>query len=709
MKDYITSIFGTDVFSDDVMRQYLTEDTFKTLCEIRGKGGELSIEIADEIAHAMKDWAIQKGATHYTHWFQPMTGITAEKHDSFLALDSEGKIIMDFSGKELIKGEPDASSFPSGGLRNTFEARGYTTWDCTSPAFVKEDAAGVTLCIPTAFCSYTGEALDKKTPLLRSMEAIDKQAVRVLHAIGRTDVNSVSCLVGPEQEYFLVDKKLFWQREDLIFTGRTLFGAKPPKGQEMDDHYFGSLKERIASFMKELNNDLWKLGITAKTQHNEAAPAQHELAVIYDTCNIACDHNQLVMETMKKVAKHHDLECLLHEKPFQGVNGSGKHNNWSMVTDKGENLFKPGKTPHDNLQFLLFLSAVMNAVDEYPELLIYSASNPGNDCRLGKAEAPPSIVSIFLGEQLDDIVDQYIKTGEATASKKSERLKTGVHSLPELKKDATDRNRTSPFAFTGNKFEFRSVASSLSIGGPNTVINTIVADVLSRYADELEACKDEDKTSLIKSIIRKSFSEHRRILFDGNGYGEDWVLEAKKRGLPNLPSMVNSTKELISEKNVAVFERQKVFSKTELESRQLVSYEIYAKSINIEARTMLNMASKLLIPAAIKFNGELAKSIYEVERVLGPSLDDGNSPVALQRELLKKSTALLEKAMKAHYDLNEEDKIAKKMTGEAKAFYFREKVVPLMDELRAPLDKLERIVDKNMWPIPTYSDLLYDI
>ena len=520
-KNVIDDVFGTKVFNDDVMQQYLPKKTYAQLKDTIENGEELAPEVANVVAHAMKEWALSNGATHYTHWFQPMTGVTAEKHDSFLSPASDAHAVLEFSGKELIKGEPDASSFPSGGLRATFEARGYTAWDCTSPAFLREDAIGTLLCIPTAFCSYTGEALDKKTPLLRSMEAISKQAVRILKLFGNEDVSSVRCSVGPEQEYFLIDRDMFLQRDDLIFTGRTLFGSMPPKGQELDDHYFGTIRERQAAFMKELNDELWKLGILAKTQHNEVAPAQHEMAPIYSTANIAADHNQLVMEIMKKVARRHNFECLLHEKPFAGVNGSGKHDNWSLVTNTGMNLLSPGKAPYDNKQFLLFLSAVIAAVDSHSALLRLSASNPGNDHRLGANEAPPAIISIFLGEQLEDIVEQILKDGTATHSNKGERMDIGVHTIPPIKKDATDRNRTSPFAFTGNKFEFRMLASSMSISGANTVLNATVADILQSMADRLEASSDFDTT--VDEVIYETLSAHRKIIFNGDGYSDEWI------------------------------------------------------------------------------------------------------------------------------------------------------------------------------------------
>lgn len=702
MAEKLTDIFGIDVFNETVMAERLPKKTFVALKKTIDNGEELDPMVAEVVANAMKDWAIEKGATHYTHWFQPMTGVTAEKHDSFISPAPAGKIIMEFSGKELIKGEPDASSFPSGGLRATFEARGYTAWDCTSPAFLKEDAAGVTLCIPTAFCSYTGEALDKKTPLLRSMEALSKQAVRVLHLFGDTDVTNVSCSVGPEQEYFIIDKEKYLKREDLIFTGRTLFGAMPPKGQELDDHYFGSIKERIAAFMKELNTELWKLGILAKTQHNEVAPAQHELAPIYATANIATDHNQLVMECMKKVANRQGLACLLHEKPFAGVNGSGKHDNWSMVTNTGKNLLDPGKAPHENTKFLFFLAAVMKAVDEHAELLRLSASNPGNDHRLGANEAPPAIISMFLGEQLEDVLEQLISNGTAATSKQGGKLSTGVHSLPVLKKDATDRNRTSPFAFTGNKFEFRMVGSSMSMAGPNTILNTIVADALGEMADELEKAKDFDKA--VVKLIKKTVTEHKRIVFNGNGYSDEWVKEAEKRGLPNVKSMVDAIPFLTTEENIAMFERQGVLTRVELESRAEINYESYSKAINIEAKTMIEMASKLYIPAVIKYTKNLADSILSVKSAV-PTAD-----VSVQEELLSKTSTLLAKAQKALEVLKKKDaEAAKKEEGAKQANYFHKDVFAAMADLRAPIDELELIVDKEVWPVPTYGDLLFEV
>lgn len=702
-KDVISEVFAIDVFNDVVMAERLPKKVYATLKKTIEEGEELDLDIANIVAHAMKEWALERGATHYTHWFQPMTGITAEKHDSFISPASNGgTAILEFSGKELIKGEPDASSFPSGGLRATFEARGYTAWDCTSPAFLREDAAGVTLCIPTAFCSYTGEALDKKTPLLRSMEAISTQAVRVLKLFGHDDVKKVDCSVGPEQEYFLIDKEKYMKREDLIYTGRTLFGAMPPKGQELDDHYFGSIKERVAGYMKELNVELWKLGILSKTQHNEVAPAQHEMAPIYGTANIATDHNQLVMETMKKVAKRRGLECLLHEKPFAGVNGSGKHNNWSIVTNTGKNLLEPGKTPHENIQFLLFLSAIIKAVDENAALLRLSASNPGNDHRLGANEAPPAIISIFLGEQLEDVISQLIETGEAKSSKQGGKLNIGVHTLPELKKDATDRNRTSPFAFTGNKFEFRMVASSMSIAGANTVLNTIVADVLSDMADVLEKADNFDLA--VHDLIKKTLTDHQRVIFNGNGYSEEWVAEAERRGLPNVKTMVDAIPSLVSEKSIRMFEKFKVFSEVELHSRAEINYEAYSKAINIEAKTMIDMANKKYIPAVIKAVATLAESINSVKAAV-PSAD-----VSVQTTLLTDSSALLAKAKAAVIRLQEvvEEAVTKE-EGVEQANYFKDIVFPAMADLRAPIDALELIIAKEAWPVPTYGDLLFEV
>ena len=701
-KNVIEDVFGTKVFNDDVMQEYLPKKTYAQLRDTIENGEELAPEVANVVAHAMKEWALKNGATHYTHWFQPMTGVTAEKHDSFLSPESNAHAVLEFSGKELIKGEPDASSFPSGGLRATFEARGYTAWDCTSPAFLREDAIGTVLCIPTAFCSYTGEALDKKTPLLRSMEAISKQAVRVLNLLGDEDVTNVKCSVGPEQEYFLIDREQFLQRDDLIFTGRTLFGHMPPKGQELDDHYFGTIRERQAAFMRELNDELWKLGILSKTQHNEVAPAQHEMAPIYSTANIATDHNQLVMETMKKVERRHNFECLLHEKPFAGVNGSGKHDNWSLVTNTGKNLLSPGKTPYDNKQFLLFLSAVIAAVDDNAALLRMSASNPGNDHRLGANEAPPAIISIFLGEQLEDIVEQILQNGTATHSNKGERMDIGVHTIPPIKKDATDRNRTSPFAFTGNKFEFRMVASSMSIAGANTVLNATVADVLQSMADRMEKTDDLDKT--VDEIIYETLKEHQKVIFNGNGYSDEWIAEAEKRGLPNVKTMVDATASLLYPKTIEMFERQHVYTKTELESRAEINYEAYAKAINIEAKTMIHMASKEYIPAIISYVTSLGDSINSISAACA------EADLSVQKDLLTTCSSLLAKAQTALYALKDADKKANAMEeGKEQAEFFRDTVFTAMADLRAPIDELEMIVDKEYWPVPSYGDMLFEV
>ena len=699
----VAEIFGKNVFNETVMKERLPKSVFKKMKKTIEDGAELDPSIADVVAHAMKDWAIERGATHYTHWFQPLTGVTAEKHDSFIsAPDAEGKVIMEFSGKELIKGEPDASSFPSGGLRATFEARGYTAWDCTSPAFLREDACGVTLCIPTAFCSYTGEALDQKTPLLRSMQAIDEQSLRILRLFGNTTAKRVSPSVGPEQEYFIVDRQKYLQRKDLIYTGRTLFGAMPPKGQELDDHYFGAIRERIGAYMKAVNEELWKLGVTSKTQHNEVAPAQHELAPIYDQANLAVDHNQMVMETLKKVAGRQGLTCLLHEKPFAGVNGSGKHNNWSLTSDDGVNLLNPGDTPHENIQFLLVLACILKAVDTHADLLRESAADIGNDHRLGANEAPPAIISVFLGEQLEDVIDQLCSTGEATHSKSGGTLKTGVATLPDLDKDATDRNRTSPFAFTGNKFEFRMVGSSDSIAPANVVLNTIVAEAFKEAADELE--KAEDFDTAVHDMIKKLLRDHKRIIFNGNGYSDAWVEEAERRGLPNIRSMVEAIPALTTEKAVKLYESFGVFTKAELESRAEVEYEAYGKMINIEARTMIDMASKQLIPAVIKYTTQLAGSLGAVKAAC-PEAD-----TSVQAELLTETSALLSDmkvALAALIDITEE---AAGVDGaETQAHVYHEKVVPAMAALRAPADKLEMIVDKDLWPFPSYGDLMFEV
>ena len=697
----VADVFGEDVFNDTVMQQRLPKKVYKKLKETIEEGKELDLATADVIAHEMKEWAIEKGATHYTHWFQPLTGVTAEKHDSFISAPlPSGKVLMSFSGKELIKGEPDASSFPSGGLRATFEARGYTAWDCTSPAFVRKDAGGAILCIPTAFCSYTGEALDEKTPLLRSMEAINKESIRLLRLFGNTTSKKVTPSVGPEQEYFLVDAKKFMQRKDLIYTGRTLFGAMPPKGQELDDHYFGTIRQRIAAFMKDVNEELWKLGVAAKTQHNEVAPAQHELAPIYAEANIAVDHNQIVMKTLKKVACEHGMKCLLHEKPFAGVNGSGKHNNWSITTDDGINLLDPGKTPHENIQFLLVLACILKAVDTHADLLRESAADPGNDHRLGANEAPPAIISVFLGEQLEDVVEQLISTGEATHSLAESKLMTGVSTLPDLTKDATDRNRTSPFAFTGNKFEFRMVGSRDSIAGPNVVLNTIVAEAFSEACDVLEKAEDFDVA--VHNLIKEYLTEHQRIIFNGNGYSDEWVAEAEKRGLPNIKSMVEAIPALTTDKAVELFGKFHVFTKAELESRAEIKYENYAKAINIEAKAMIDIAAKQIIPAVVKYTKTLADTVIAVK--------EAGADASVQEEMLSEVTALLaeaKKALSALSDITEE--AAEKEEGKVQSEFYHFSVVPAMAALRKPVDELEMIVDKEVWPMPSYGDLLFEV
>ena len=705
MGDYVNvkELFGCDVFNDSVMQERLPKKVYKELKKTIEEGKELSMEVADVVAHEMKEWAIEKGATHYSHWFQPLTGVTAEKHDAFITAPMEnGKVLQSFSGKELIKGEPDASSFPSGGLRATFEARGYTTWDCTSPAFVRHDAAGGTLCIPTAFCSYTGEALDQKTPLLRSMEAINTQALRLLRLFGNTTSRRVTPSVGAEQEYFLVDKEKYMQRKDLVYTGRTLFGAMPPKGQEMDDHYFGTIRQRVSAYMKEVNEECWKLGVTAKTQHNEVAPAQHELAPIYAPVNIAADHNQIMMRILKKVASRHGMRCLLHEKPFAGVNGSGKHNNWSLTTDDGINLLEPGKTPHENIQFLLVLTCILKAVDTHADLLRESAADVGNDQRLGGNEAPPAVISVFLGEQLGDVLDQLISTGTATHSKKGTILETGVKTLPDFMKDATDRNRTSPFAFTGNKFEFRMVGSSDSVAPANVVLNTIVAEAFKEAADELEKADDFD--TAVHDMIKKLLRDHKRIIFNGNGYSDAWVEEAERRGLPNIRSMVDAIPALTTEKAVKLYESFGVFTRAELESRAEVEYEAYGKMINIEARTMIDMASKQIIPAVIKYTTQLAGSLGAVKAAC-PEAD-----TSVQAELLTETSDLLSDmkvALAALIDITEE---AACVDGaETQARVYHEKVVPAMAALRTPADKLEMIVDKDLWPFPSYGDLIFEV
>ena len=697
----VEKIFGEKVFTVAKMKERLTKKVFQEVVRVMEHGGELSMSTADIVAKAMKDWAVENGATHYTHWFQPLTGITAEKHDSFVSHpDTEGRMLMEFSGKELIKGEPDASSFPSGGLRATFEARGYTAWDITSPAFLKESGCGVILCIPTAFCSYTGEALDKKTPLLRSMEARSEQALRIVKLFGNKKATKVTASVGPEQEYFLVDKDLYLQRKDLMFAGRTLFGAPAPKGQEMEDHYFGVIKERVGAYMKDLNEELWKLGVTAKTQHNEVAPAQHELAAIYETANIAVDHNQLVMETMKRVAYQHDLRCLLHEKPYAGVSGSGKHNNWSIATDNGVNLLDPGDTPNKNIQFLLVIACIMKAVDTHADLLRQSASDVGNDHRLGANEAPPAIISIFLGDQLEDVVRQLVETGDAAKVKQGGKLETGVSTLPDFEKDATDRNRTSPFAFTGNKFEFRMVGSADSIASPNTTLNAIVAEALCEAADRLEKASDFDME--VHDIIKEYMTKHQRIIFNGDGYSKEWIAEAKRRGLHNIKSMIEAASTITTDKAVALFEKFGIFTRVELESREEIIYETYAKTIHIEALTMIDMAGKDIIPAVASYAGSLAKTVIAVKEA-------GASAIA-QIEMLNEVDELLAEAKKALSVLIKEEAAATAIKDvKEQAFYFKDVVKEAMEALRTPIDKLEMIVDSKIWPIPTYGDLMFEV
>ena len=695
----IAEIFGSNVFNESVMRERLPKKVFAEVMDVMANGGQISMASADVVANAMKDWAVEKGATHYTHWFQPLTGTTAEKHDSFITNPVEGKTLLQLTGKQLIMGEPDASSFPSGGLRATSYARGYTAWDMTSPAFVKEMSCGNILCIPTIFVSYTGEALDTKTPLLRSMEAISTQAIRILRLFGNTAAKKVAPSVGPEQEYFLVDREKYLKRRDLIYCGRTLFGAPAPKGQELDDQYFGVIRERVGAFMKDLNVELWKLGITATTQHNEVAPAQHEMAPIFCMANVAVDQNQLAMETMKRVATRHGLVCLLHEKPYAGVNGSGKHNNWSISTDLGENLMEPGSDPQNNLQFQLVLACILKAVDTHADLLRQSASDVGNDHRLGAQEAPPAIISIFLGDQLDEVV-QSIVSGTAGAGTSASKLESGVSTVPVLTKDATDRNRTSPFAFTGNKFEFRMVGSNDSIAAANTTLNAIVAEAFCEAADELE--KADDFETACKALVKKYMTEHQRIVFNGDGYSDAWVAEAARRGLPNIPSMVAAIPALTTDKAVNLFEKFHIFTKVELESRAEVLYEGYAKMINIEAQTMLHMVPKHYIPAVIRFTTELGASISSVTAA--------GVDATVQKELLTKVSALLAKASAAKDHL--EAVVAETNAiedGCTMANAFHDKVVPAMAALREPIDELELLVDKDYWPVPTYGDLMFEV
>lgn len=697
----VAQIFGQNVFNDKVMRERLPKKVYEELKKTIEGRKDLDPTIADVVANAMKEWAVEKGATHYTHWFQPLTGSTAEKHDSFItAPKADGSVLMEFSGKELIKGEPDASSFPSGGLRATFEARGYTAWDCTSPAFVREDDAGAILCIPTAFCSYTGEALDQKTPLLRSMSAIQTQALRLLRLFGNTTATKVVPSVGAEQEYFIVDREKYLKRKDLIFTGRTLFGAMPPKGQEMDDHYFGVIRPRIGAFMKDVNEELWKLGVSSKTQHNEVAPAQHELAPIYAECNVAADHNQIVMDTLKRIANQHGLQCLLHEKPFAGVNGSGKHNNWSLTTDDGINMLDPGKRPHENKQFQLVLACILKAVDTHADLLRESAADAGNDHRLGGNEAPPAIFSVFLGSQLDDMMEQVLETGEATHSLKNSRLDTGVKTLPDLVKDATDRNRTSPFAFTGNKFEFRMVGSRDSIAECNVVLNTIVAEAFCDACDIIEAA--ENKEEAIHNLILKYFQEHSRIVFNGNGYSGEWVEEAERRGLANIKSMVEAIPALTTPKAIAMFQKFGVFTESELYSREEIQYEAYAKTMNIEVKAMLDIAGKHIIPAVLRYMHELADTAKVMQEV--------GVTYSAEKEMLKEVAKLLEGARSAYNKLKHMDEKAVQVpVGKEQAEFYKFEVEPVMMALRRPIDELEMIVDKEAWPMPSYGDLLFEV
>ena len=700
----VEELFASKVFTLGKMKERLPKSTYKEVKKIMDQGGELSLATADVVASAMKDWAIETGAAHYTHWFQPLTGITAEKHDAFVTHpDEDGRMIMEFSGKELIKGEPDASSFPSGGLRATFEARGYTTWDITSPAFIKETATGPTLCIPTAFCSYKGEALDKKTPLLRSMEALSKQAIRIVRLFGNTEATKVLPSVGAEQEYFLVDSAKALQREDIIFAGRTLFGAPAPKGQEMDDHYFGVIRERIGGFMHDVNIELWKLGVTSKTQHNEAAPAQHEVAPIYESANVAVDHNQLVMETLKRVAGKHGLRCMLHEKPFAGVNGSGKHNNWSITTDNGVNLLEPGQTPNENIQFLLVLACIMKAVDTHADLLRQSASNVGNDHRLGGYEAPPAIISIFLGEQLEDVVAQLVETGKADNLKEGGVLRTGVSTLPDFVKDATDRNRTSPFAFTGNKFEFRMVGSTQSISDPNVVLNTIVADVFADVCDRLEKVEGGVEAVAMEAheITKELLTQHQRVIFNGNGYSDEWVAEAERRGLPNLHSMVDAIPTLTTDKAVKMFEKFGVYTKEELESRVEVLYEQYSNTINIEGLATLDIAKKQIVPAVMKYQRKLANGVAELKTV---GVDS-----SVQEKLLEDITANLKDLFAAINKLEADIPEAQALESEAQARCYHDTIFTDMSAVREPADKLEMLVAKEDWPMPSYGDLIFEV
>ncbi len=700
-KKRITDYFGEYVFNDDVMQEYMSEDTYKELHEVMDSGKPLGLDLANRVAASMKEWAMNNGATHYTHWFQPLTGATAEKHDSFISIDKHGKTILEFTGKNLSKGEADASSFPSGGIRAVFEARGYTVWDCSSPAFIKKIANDrAILYIPTAFCSYTGEALDKKTPLLRSMEALNREGVRLMHLLGYNDVNKVVANVGGEQEYFLIDKKHYEKRTDLKFTGRTLFGSNAPKGQEQNDQYYASIKTRVSNFMAELNDELWKLGITAKTQHNEAAPAQHELAPIFCTANIATDQNQIIMDTMKKVAEKFDLVCLLHEKPFANVNGSGKHNNWSMLTDTGINLLKPGKKPSENILFLLSLMAVISGVDEYADLIRASAANPGNEHRLGGHEAPPCIISVYIGEDLQAVIDNFI-AGNSSDVMQKQFINTGVNYLAELSKDTSDRNRTSPFAFTGNKFEFRMVGSSATLANPNTTINTIVAEMFSRIADELELVDERLRDKMVVDIIKRLYAKHNRVIFNGNNYSTDWIKEARRRGLRNIKSCVDAYEYLIERRSVNLFEKHKVMSEVELLSRREIYLDIYNKIINVEARTMLMMVKHEIIPAIIDYKDKLANAIIKLNKI-----DSTYSNV--EQNLLKNFVEILDNI---YADLLELERVhsqaLKANTNRRKAILFRDQVVTQMEKIRVNVDNAEKLLPKDALPFPNYADMLF--
>ena len=694
--------FSKNVFHDGMMRERLPKNVYMKLKNAIQEGNSLSLELADAVAQGMKEWAIEEGATHYTHWFQPLTGITAEKHEAFLSPVGEGKVMLEFSGKELVRSEADASSFPSGGLRATFEARGYTVWDCTSPAFLRREGETVTLCIPTAFCSYAGEALDKKTPLLRSMEAINREALRILRLFGNERSRFVKPSVGAEQEYFLIDREKYLKRKDLVYTGRTLFGTMPAKGQELDDHYYGIIRKRIAEFMRDLDEERWSLGVPVKTEHNEVAPSQHELAVVYEEANISLDHNQLVMESLKKVASRHGLECLLHEKPFSGVNGSGKHNNWSLTTDDGINLMNPGESPHENIQFLLVLACVLAAVDTHSELLRMSAANVGNDHRLGADEAPPAIISCFIGSQLQGVVEQLIGTGYATKSNQRKSLTMGVSALPNVLQDDTDRNRTSPFAFTGNKFEFRMLGSSDSIASANIILNTITAEQFQKAADFLE--KQEDFQLAVHDYIKELLTKHERIIFNGNGYAKEWIEEAERRGLPNLSSMVQAISALTKKEAIELFSKFSIYTESELLSRELVEYEHYMKVIHIEARAMVNISGKQIIPAAIQYVERIASTLKLVREV------SKTASTYAEERLLHEASSLLEEIEKRREELLEKlDNVGEYNTEKEKAFYAYETIVPAMQALRKPCDSLETIMDKSLWPFPSYGDLLYEV